>query len=34
MKNLMPNPAHSLEGGIPALFDTALAWPAASDVHS
>ena len=28
-----PNPAHALDGGIPALFDTARAWPAARDVR-
>jgi hypothetical protein len=30
---MKPNPAHALDGGIPVLFDTARAWPAASDVH-
>jgi hypothetical protein len=30
---LLPNPAHSLDGGIPVLFDTGCARPAASDVH-
>jgi hypothetical protein len=29
----MLNPAHALEGGIPALFDTARAWSAASGVR-
>ena len=27
------NPAHALNGGIPVLFDTSRAWPAASDVR-
>jgi len=27
------NLAHALDGGIPALLDTAHAWPAASDEH-
>jgi len=27
------NPAHALDGGIPVLFHSARAWPAASDVR-
>jgi hypothetical protein len=26
-----PNPAHALDGGIPALLHTGYPWPAASD---
>jgi hypothetical protein len=28
-----PNPAHSLDGGIPLRFRFERRWPAASDVH-
>ena len=33
MTSAMANQAHALDGGIPVLFDTARARPAASDVR-
>jgi hypothetical protein len=28
-----PNPAHTLDGGIPSLLQAVRHWPAASDEH-